>query len=184
MARNLLPYMPALHDDIGWRTHNRFGDGRAVRGSCTLIARDSSQANQMIGFAWFDDALYVDSDVDEPWWCVNAIAVDPLQRGRGAGRALVAEIEFLARRAGVAMLYGQSVPDAVTFWHSQNYSVHREDETLTAHPYAVLRDGRRVRATFSPGPGDRFFTKVIAFEPGSVRSLLLAESVLKRITGG
>ena len=178
LARAELPSMTTLHNDEGWRTHIRFGRGEEIFSNCTLVLRDSDADNILVGFIWVDAAMYVDKRIVEPWWCINALAVNARYRRKGIGRGLVGEIEGIATATGVALLYGQSVAEAVPFWKAADYILAADGEAVRTHAPAMLVSGERVVFTAEPGPGDRFFLKYLARTPGSVRSGLLPVSVL------
>lgn len=113
LARLQLPEMPALHEEEGWRTYYRFGPGFHARDNYLVVAR---MGNKLLGFVWADAAAFHDSQVAEPWWCVNAAAVAPEVAGKGLGRAMVSALIEQARAAGVASLYGTSYAQSAEFW--------------------------------------------------------------------
>jgi GNAT superfamily N-acetyltransferase len=178
LARAELPEMTALHEEESWRTHDRFGDGTRVRGNCTLVLRQSGQNGALVGFVWADMAMRTDFAIEEPWWCINALAVVPAYRGLGLGAALVSSVETAARLAGVVLVYGQSVPEAVDFWRQNDYILAQPGECLKTHKPARRAGSDPVMLTARPGPHDRWFVKYLAETPGSVQCGLLPESML------
>lgn len=167
-----LPTMTALHDAEGWKTHNRFGRGANIRGNCTAVLREAGSAGPLIGFIWADSAMMIDYDLDVPWWCINAVAVSPAHRGAGRGARLVSLVQQAADKAGVELLYGQSVPGAVAFWETLGWNVAAPGEDLRM-PRAVRRaNGELVTMRLQPGPDDRFFLQHTAHTnqpPGLLR---------------
>ncbi len=179
LARAELPTMTALHGEAGWQTYNRFGNGQRARGNCTFVLRNGGPDGQLIGFVWADDAMYVDYDIVEPWWCVNAVAIAPPFRGMGRGTALIAEVASVGSQAGVVLLYGQSVPTAVAFWEGLGFLLADVGEPLRTSSPARRRAADPAMLTAQPGLGDRFFVKYLTNVPGSVRSALLPMSKLQ-----
>lgn len=123
--------------------------------------------------------MRIDCDIVEPWWCVNALAIDPRFRGKGRGTSLVSEVASAGKLAGVDLLYGQSVPGAVTFWERLGFILAGDGEAIRTHSAAERSTGDRVNLNLKPGPGDRFFIKYLTETPGSVRSGLLPASRLE-----
>ncbi|NQX37134.1 GNAT family N-acetyltransferase [Herbiconiux sp. VKM Ac-2851] len=178
IARAELPSMTALHDEQGWQTYNRFGAGSQLWGNCTLILRHGGEDGPASGFIWADSAMHTDSGIEEPWWCINAVAIAPHCRGAGRGTALVSRVTSAARTAGVQLLYGQSVPAAVPFWKKLGFILAGEAEPIRTHSPARRTVGGPVMLTAEPGAGDRWFVKYLATAPGSVSSGLLPVSML------
>lgn len=174
-ARVEMPSMTFLHDADRWS--HRFGDGRTIRDSWTLVLRDRSASGELIGFAWVDDAMFVDAKILEPWWCINAVAVASKHRRRRLGGRLVAEILNAASAAGVVLVYGQSLPAAVEFWQNSGFLVGAEGEPLRAHNAAQRSIGDPVMLTLPPDGSDRWFVRYTTDRPGSVRSGLLPASL-------
>lgn len=181
LARAELPSMTSLHSEAGWTNFNRFGRGQQVRGNCTLILRDGGPDGPLIGVIWADDAMYTDHGIAEPWWCINALAIAPQFRGKGRGSALVSEVSAVGAIAGVALLYGQSVPNAVSFWKELGCVLADDGESIGTHKPARRVTGEKVMLMFEPGPGDRFFVKYLTSVPGSVRSGLLPAAQLRSL---
>lgn len=178
LARLELPSMTSLHDEAGWQTFNRFDPGQQVRGNCTFLLRDGGEDGPLIGFIWADDAMYVDRDIVEPWWCINALAIAPQFRGIGRGGALVSAVASAGQLAGVVLLYGQTLPEAVPFWKALDFTLAGDGESIRTHGSARRTTGDPVMWSFQPGPGDRWFVKYLTAVPGSVRSGLVPASLL------
>jgi GNAT superfamily N-acetyltransferase len=173
LTRAELPTMTALHDEAGWISHQRFGTGRQPRDSWTVMLRESRADGELIGFAWVDDAMFVEAGVIEPWWCINALVVEPSRRGQGFGTQLLEAVAMAGRSAGVALLFGQTVPDAVTFWRRSGFTLTEPMEPLITNSPARRVDTDPVNLTLPPGHPDRWFVRYLATEPGSVRSGLV-----------
>lgn len=178
LARAELPTMTNLHDEGNWARHRRFGTGRQLRGGWTVTLRASHHARELIGFAWVDDAMLVEFGVLEPWWCINALVVAPSHRGRGFGTQLVEAVATAGRSAGVALLFGQTVPDAVPFWRRSGFILGEPLEPLVTNNPARRVDADPANLTLSPGNPDRWFVRYLATEPGSVRSGLVPARLL------
>lgn len=178
LARAELPTMTALHDEEGWITHQRFGTGRQPRESWTVMLRDSTEEGELIGFAWVDDAMFVEAGITEPWWCINALAVTPSRRGQGFGTQLVEAMAGAGRSAGVNLLFGQTVPGAVTFWQRSGFTLAEPMEPLVTNNPAGRMNLDPTNLRLQPGHPDRWFVRYLATEPGSVRSGLVPASFL------
>ncbi len=177
LARDEMPSMTFLHDAAEWG--HRFGEGRTVRDSWTLALRDRSASGELIGFAWVDDAMFVDANILEPWWCINAVAVASKYRRRGLGTRLVAHILDAATVAGVVLVYGQSLPTAVAFWQNSGFLVGAEGEPLRTHSAARRSTGDPVMLRLPPDGSDRWFVRYTAVQPGSVQSGLIPASFVE-----
>lgn len=178
LARVELPTMTVLHDEEGWITYQRFGTGRQPRESWTVTLRDGHDEGELIGFAWVDDAMFVEGKVTEPWWCINALAVTPRRRGQGFGTQLVEAVASAGRSAGVSLLFGQTVPGAVTFWQRTGFTVAESMEPLLTNNPARRMNLDPANLRLPPGDPDRWFVRYLATEPGSVRSGLVPASFL------
>ena len=178
LARDQLPSMTGLHTKKSWRDFNRFGSGQQVRGNCTMLLRDGDENGPLIGFIWADDAMRIDYDIVEPWWCVNALAIAPQYTREGRGAALVAEVVAAAKLAGVVQLYGQTVPAAVPFWKHLGFTIAGHGEALRTYNQARHATGAPIGINAEPGPDDRWFVRYLTDAPGSVNSLLFPASLL------
>lgn len=176
LARDVLPFMGALHDDESWRRFRRFGQGKHASDQYTLVVRNGGPGGHLVGFVWVDPAMLIDHNITEPWWCINALAIAPDARGQGRAAALLARVEAAARAAGIVLLYGQSVPEARPFWQKMKFSLGNPDEAVRTRGAAMLTSGERVNGTFSPSSGDSWFLPYLTDVPGSVRSGLLPVS--------
>lgn len=178
LARAELPTMTVLHDEGDWISHKRFGTGRQLRESWTVMLRGSRPAGELIGFAWVDDAMFVEARVSEPWWCINALVVAPSHRGRGFGTQLLEAVAAAGRSAGVALLFGQTLPNAAPFWRRSGFILAEPLEPLVTSAPARRVDADPTHLTLPPGNPDRWFVRYLATEPGSVRSGLVPTSFL------
>lgn len=178
LTRAELPTMTTLHDEAGWIKHRRFGTGRQPRESWTVMLRDNNTEGKLIGFAWVDDAMFVEAGTTEPWWCINALAVTPTHRGQRFGTQLVEAVAAAGRRAGVVLLFGQTVPDAVNFWRRSGFTLAGPEEPLVTSAPARRADAESAHFSLPPGNPDRWFVRYLATEPGSVRSGLVPAHLL------
>ncbi len=179
LARAELPTMTALHDEAGWINYQRFGTGHQPRESWTVMLRASRPAKDLVGFAWVDDAIFVEAGVSEPWWCINALAVARSHRGQGFGTQLVEAVAAAGRSAEIALLFGQTVPDAVPFWQRSGFTLAEPLEPLVTSAPARRAAADPTHLRLPPGDPDRWFVRYLATEPGSVRSGLVPASFLK-----
>lgn len=159
LSRETLPTMSGLHTEEKWRSHNRFGVADTLRGSSTFVLRDGGPEGPVVAFVWVDAALFIDYRVEEPWWCVNALAVAPAYRRAGRARRLVSIVEEAAARVSVSALYGQSVPDAVPFWQGLGWEVGTPGETLRSSRPVAIAGGDSASLRLSPGDGDRWILR-------------------------
>lgn len=170
--------MTALHDEAGWTTHQRFGTGRQARESWTVMLRDGPGEGELVGFAWVDDAMFVEARITEPWWCINALVVAPSRRGRGFGTQLVEAVASAGRSAGVTLLFGQTVPSAVTFWQRSSFLLAGPTEPLVTNNPARRMNLDPVDLSLPPGVPDRWFVRYLATGLSSVRSGLAPANLL------
>lgn len=182
LARAELPTMTYLHDRSNWIKHRRFGAGRQLRDSWTITLRASRPAGALIGFAWVDDAMFVEAEVSEPWWCINALVVARSHRGQGFGTLLVEAVADAGRSAGVDLLFGQTVPNAVPFWQKAGFILADPLEPLKTSAPARRVSAEPTNLTLAPGAPDRWFVRYLATEPGSVRSGLIPASLVPSTT--
>lgn len=157
LSVSLLPHMTYLHDPDGWRTFYRFGAGQHDRDNLLIVARNEPDA-PILGFCWADAAMYHDHGIEEPWWCINAVAVTSEVGRRGIGRALVTLIKQQAAEAGVVTLYGICYPESVAFWTRQGFGVSSRGGALIAD--RPVRHVRRRQVTIAPlrdAQGDHMF---------------------------
>lgn len=178
LARAELPTMTALHDEAGWTTYKRFGTGRQARESWTVVLRDEQDEGELVGFAWVDDSMFTEGGITEPWWCINALVVAPKWRGQGFSTQLVEAVASAARSAGVILIFGQTVPGAVTFWQRSRFTVAGPAEPLVTNNPALRMNLDPVNLTLPPGAPDRWFVRYLLTEPGSIRSGLVPASLL------
>ncbi|PPI18920.1 hypothetical protein C5D04_00500 [Rathayibacter sp. AY1D2] len=176
LARAEMPTMTFLHDPDRWA--HRFDTGTSIRSSWTLVLRAGHPSGELIGFSWVDDAMFVDANVVEPWWCINALVVAPEYRRRGYGTGLLKVVLETARAAGAVLVYGQSLPAAIPFWREAGFIIGGEEEALRTHHPARRATGDPVMLTMAPGHSDRWFVKYTVSAKGSVQSGLLPASLL------
>ncbi|MET7875517.1 GNAT family N-acetyltransferase [Micromonospora profundi] len=131
IAQSELPGMTFIHDPESWRTYWRFGVGETPRDNLLIVARETEDS-PVIGFCWVDAAMYHDHRIEEPWWCLNALAVMPEYRRAGIGRSLASVVKMQARKAGISSIYGVCYPSSVDFWSSQGFSVTARGGSLEA----------------------------------------------------
>lgn len=177
LARDALPSFPALHDEDGWRSFYRFGNGAHPRDNYLLVLRDGGEAGSLAAFVWVDAALAIDHEIQEPWWCINAVAVAPAYRRRGLGRALIDTVAARGREVGVTLLYGLSVASAVPFWQSLGLTVAAEDEALVANRPAHRVTGEEVRMHLDPEQDHRWFVGYLA-PPAETLPVLIPQGLL------
>lgn len=120
MAIELLPDLTALHGP-DWTA--RLGNGRVWVESLLVVVRDSDAGDTPVGFAWGSAAMFEDSGVLEPWWCLNAVARQPAYRGRKIGERLVDVVREHARKAGVVSLYGICGRSLTPWYENQGFTV-------------------------------------------------------------
>ncbi|MBD7982785.1 GNAT family N-acetyltransferase [Oerskovia merdavium] len=125
LARDRLPEMTHLHDPAWHLTSQRFGQGNYPRDQLFLVLRAvlDDGREELVGFVWVDPAMATDHGVEEPWWCINALAVAEPYAHQGLGASLVASVEKRARDVGVVSLYGQSYETSADFWRKCGYSL-------------------------------------------------------------
>lgn len=130
LAEVEMPSMTFLHRG-GWEEAYRFGAGNHARDSYFVVVRQGEDG-PVVAFCWADAALFDDHGIEEPWWCVNAVAVTSAYRRKRLGAALVSGIKRRAAEAGISTLYGVCYPDSVAFWRSQGFDVTARGGALVA----------------------------------------------------
>jgi len=154
LARDELPSFSYLHDEERWP--NKFGRGERLEDNLLIAACDGMDG-PLIGFVWADQAMRVDHGIQEPWWCLNAIAVRPEYRGRGIGKLLVGDIVEAVRAVGVELIYGLAISGSEGFWQHNGFHVADEGERVVSTT-PVQRDGANsARLTLPPEKGHRWF---------------------------
>jgi GNAT superfamily N-acetyltransferase len=146
-----MPDMTALHSDGGWRTCYRFGPGFHPEDNYLLIVRLDGDG-PLLGFAWVDAAARTDARVAEPWWCINAVAVDGRIAGQGLGRQLVAMIKDQAAAIGISSLYGLCYPSSAGFWRKQGSASATLDRGSTRTSRSVSATAPAQRSIWTASP--------------------------------
>ncbi|MGC4784123.1 GNAT family N-acetyltransferase [Micromonospora zamorensis] len=150
--------MTLIHEPESWQTYWRFGVGQTVRDNLLIVARKTEES-PIIGFCWVDAAMYHDHGVEEPWWCLNALAVVPDYRRSGIGRSLVNVVKRQADKVGIASIYGVCYPSTVDFWSAQGFSVTARGGSLEADRLVRLKDQEVKLGPLSDGEGDCMFVR-------------------------
>ncbi|WP_143025341.1 GNAT family N-acetyltransferase [Micromonospora sp. WMMB235] len=158
MARRELPEMTLIHEPESWRTHWRFGVGETARDNLLIVARETEES-PIMGFCWVDAAMYHDHGIEEPWWCLNALAVVPEYRRSGIGRSLVNVVKRQAEKVDISSIYGVCYPSTVDFWSSQGFSVTARGGSLEADRLVRLKDQKVRLGPLSDGEGDCMFVR-------------------------
>ncbi|MFE5309524.1 GNAT family N-acetyltransferase [Isoptericola sp. NPDC056605] len=168
LARRRLPTMSHLHDRSSWDRTDRFGPGSHPRDRYSPVVHDARTdgTENLVAFAWVDAALADDYGVEEPWWCINAIAVAEPYAGHGIGGGLVEMIEGQAREAGVVSLYGQAYQSAAQFWRSNGFSVGALGGLLTSESKVSVAGRGRQQVVLNAEANQHFFVKQIDGSPG------------------
>lgn len=172
ISRELLPSYTHLHDENRWG--HRFGQGESAERPGLWVLRENNE--RVVGFVWTDRAMFVDAQIIEPWWCINALAVHPDHEGNGHGSSLLDKVNAAGREVGVALLYGLALPDSVSFWAHKGYTMAKEHEGLKTSSAPRRPPHPPQTIVFKPTSGQRFFVKYLATEPGSVSCGLVPES--------
>jgi GNAT superfamily N-acetyltransferase len=161
--------MTYLHDSERWRSSYRFGAGHHSRDNFLPVLR--SGHGNIIAFAWVDAAPAVDHGIAEPWWCINALAVDEAFEGKGHGRGLVNLIANQAADAGVVAVYGLSYPSAAGFWRAQGFGLTEIGGALASDRPARLLSGTEPRRIVLNGePGHHMlFANLADSDPAAAR---------------
>lgn len=159
LARMQLPSMTFLHEPELWDNTYRFGAGIHARDNYLLTARAElpDGSSSLAAFFWVDQAIRADYGIDQPWWCINAIAVaSRFQRG-GLGSGLVKQIREKANDVGVTSIYGLSHPTGFSFWESQEgFTLAPLGTALVPSEPVITPAGLRT-THLEPEPGHRFF---------------------------
>lgn len=168
LARNRLPAMTYLHDASTWEQAYRFGPGFHARDRYLPVihAMHPDGREELLAFAWVDAALADDSGLEEPWWCINAVAVTEPYARDGLGSQLVAMIEHQARAAGIVSLYGQAYASAADFWRSCGFSVAELGGILASEKEVPVPDRGLQRVVLNAEPDQHFFVKQVAGTTG------------------
>lgn len=135
-----MPEMTLMRDPEGWRIHYRFGGGLHPRDNYFMIVR-LGEDGPLVGLAWVDAALAYDHDIEEPWWCINAVAVAEEFAGQGLGRQLVGLIRAQAENVGITSIYGVCYPGSAGFWKSLGASVGDLDGGMRSTEPVRMFDG-------------------------------------------
>lgn len=160
LARTQLPTMSYLHERDMWDQTYRFGSGRHPLDSYFLVARatqNNDDSGPLVGFIWVDPAMHTDHGITEPWWCINAVAVEAAIQGIGLGRQLVSMVQERADDVGISSIYGLSHSSGFGFWESQNGFVLAPPEVGLVSSSPVTVDGSDRVVRLDPEPGHRFF---------------------------
>lgn len=161
LARVQLPSMSYLHDPETWSDYYRFGAGSHPRDNYFLVARaaNSDDTGQLLGFIWVDPSMSIDHGIDQPWWCINAVAVPADVQRRGLGRHLVSMVRARADQVGVVSIYGVSHPSGFGFWKAQDgFVLAADDAALVSSEPVLVGDSELPQTiTLAPEPGHRFF---------------------------
>lgn len=155
LSRDALPTYGPLHDEDYWRSSHRFGGGVHHLDNYTQVVRTNDGA--LVGFVWVDAASWQDHGFEEPWWCVNAVAVAEQYRGLGVGRQLISHVVDRAKAVGVACIYGLSVPSAIPFWEACGVTIAAPGESLVSDKPARIRGHEPKIVEFDTSNEDRFF---------------------------
>lgn len=168
LARELLPDLTKLHDP-DWS--HRLGSGRMWAEPLMLVARHSSvPGNAPIGFAWVDAAMFHDSEVREPWWCLNAIAVRSEYQRRHVGRVLVDTVRKIASVAGIVSLYGICDRKLADWYTDRGFTVLDPGEKVVSDGPVRRYPPDGTTVTFGDAEGECvFFTDI---EPVAPRRLI------------
>ncbi len=163
LARRRLPTMSHLHDESSWDRTDRFGLGDHPQDRYFPVVYDARAdgSEDLVAFAWVDAALADDYGVDEPWWCINAIAVGEPYVGQGIGSRLVEMIEVQAREAGVVSVYGQAYQSAATFWRSCGFSVGPVGGLLASERKVSVAGRGQQQVVLNAEADQHFFVKQI-----------------------
>lgn len=164
MGRARLPSMTYLHDTQEWKDFYRFGAGQHYQDNFLPVARQSlpNEADRIIGLFWVDQSMRIDYGINEPWWCINAIAVDPEFERCGLGTGFVNMIREQACHVGVTSIYGLSHPSGYAFWEAQpDFTLLEPGAPLGASQPVQLRGGQLRQARFDSEPGHRFFYNTV-----------------------
>lgn len=153
LAETVLPRMTYLTDPSAWKMAYRFGVGRHIRDQCFFVAREA-RASRLLGFVWADAAMYDDHGFEDPWWCIDAVAVDPAAQRHGVGAHLVEMVVKQAKAAGIVSLYGICYPDATPFWRSLGFQVSAAGGSLASDRPARRQALPPRRAVINDAEGD------------------------------
>lgn len=160
LARKQLPSMTYLHDLDSWRSTYRFGAGLHPRDNYFLVLRAVQQDGQepLVGFIWADPSLHVDYGIDQPWWCINAVAIaTPFQAG-GLGHQLVEAVHEQASTVGVVSIFGLSHPSGFGFWEAQDgFSLTPPGKPLVSSEPVEIPHSAPRHISLDPEPDHRFF---------------------------
>lgn len=157
LTRRRMPEMTALHADESWRTYYRFGPGFHPQDNYLLIARLGGDG-PLLGLVWADAAARTDAGVLEPWWCINALAVDERVAGQGLGRQLVKMVKDQAAAIGISSLYGLCYPTSADFWRKQGFSVGELGQGMRSDVPVRLSSGARKTFHTDGEAGNHCFT--------------------------
>lgn len=155
-----LPSMTYLHDPESWANFYRFGAGQHPQDNYFIVLRAMQAGGQepLVGFVWVDPSLHVDYGIDQPWWCINAIAVAEPYQGMGLGRRLVAMIRQQAGEVGVVSIYGLSHPSGFGFWEAQGgFSLTPPGAPLVSSKPVPTPNSGPQTVSLQPEPDHRFF---------------------------
>lgn len=168
LARDRLPTMTSLHDPASWDRSYRFGPGYHSRDRYLPVVHavrdDGSEA--LVAFAWVDAALADDLGVEQPWWCINALAVRKEYARRGIGSGVVSAIVDHALGAGVVSVYGQAYASAAEFWRSCGFWLTALGGLLASQVPVPVPGGAIQQVVLNAEEDQHFFVKSIE-GPGS-----------------
>lgn len=159
LAKRCLPDLTPLHGE-DW-AHRLGPRGSPWFASLVIAARND--AREIVGFAWADAAALADLEITEPWWCLNAVAVEPDARGDGIGRRLVDTVVQLARNAGVVSVYGFCAEELADWYRGQSFDVGRT--LLSDHARKVGNAAEQVRHEIVDERGGLVFVRNLEPDP-------------------
>lgn len=106
-----LPAVVALDRQVSGRSRRGFYEKRlqtALRHPESLVTRGAFVGNKLVGFA-FARLLDGEFGAEQATAALDAIGVDPVHRGKGVGRALIAGLDSALKKRGVVEMQTQDI---------------------------------------------------------------------------